>query len=242
VVVGLGVVGAVGIVIGRGLAYQSSRGGESGIFGAALLLGLAVVAVLAAAIGWLVVSSIRKRRGQERSLLAGLGVLLAGAIVGNATAAATGGTVVEPVTLRSSATIVFSIRADDGPATDAGGAGRCESGPDQAAVTTVTELDLGELDGASLRGSISVSGQDVASVDLFIDGGDLSGEEPAPAWNCVAAVTVLSDRMQRGAIEFDAEIVPPDPRMPSPTRTWPGRLSGTIEWTCGALLAGSHSE
>jgi hypothetical protein len=89
---------------------------------------------------------------------------------------------------------------------------------------------------------VVLAGSDGASVDLFIDGGDLTGEEPIPAWNGPATIVLQSDQMTSGSVEFDVEIMPPDPKMPQSTREWPARLSGTIEWTCGSMQERSDPE
>jgi hypothetical protein len=229
-----------GFLVGREVAYQSSVGGESGIFGAAAIVFAALLGTVLVSGAWLVIGATRV--GLRRAVgfpLPTLGVLLAAAIVGDVTAAPTGGTFHRPVQLLSEGATTSVIRLDGGTsAVEAAGTASCRSVPDATAVGSLDARDLGKVEGATLRGSIGLAtATDPLSIDLFVDAVDFAPDEAIPSWSGTGTLVHSGADALDGRVEFDLRLTPFDPKMPAPTRTWPQRLSGTIDWTCDPLAA-----
>jgi hypothetical protein len=241
---------ALGVAVGRTLAYITSEGGLSGIFGRVYLF-LFVVAsfVVVLTIG---ASALKFRHGQLSRAIAtvfGAGaILITGTILGTVTAEATGGTYHDPVVLTAPATVsvridptqVTFVAQDQGPA-------ECRSGPDTPRFADLSALDLGELGEGTLRAGLMIDteGPGTASVELFIDGADLPEGSPMVSWSGAVAVTSMSPSGDAGTVSFsdlalsqgDGKPAPADSGsevgLPSPlVSDWPATLTGTLDWTC----------
>ena len=245
----------LGLFAGRTLAYFSSQGGLEGIFGKVyVVLFLGGVFIALVVIG---LAATKFRHGHITwaigSVFVSAVLLVAGTVVGTATAPATGGTYHQPVVLVAPASVHVRIDpvALSFVAQDAGQA-ECHSIPDQRTFSDLSALDLGELGPGTLRGGFTIwaDGSGSGSIELFIDGGDLPEGSPMVSWVGPATVTSRSPAGDSGALSFDGlvlsagdgkpvpvdngqEVATPAPR-PS---DWPTTLSGTLDWTCQPWLA-----
>lgn len=151
----------------------------------------------------------------------------------------------EPVVLDASGTTTATVTAAGGipfRATD-GGSARCQSHPDSQAAESITGLDLGELGPGTLRVMIGLpllAGP--ASVELFIDGGDLPEGSFQPFWSGSGPVTSRAPGATSGSVmvreatlEADAGSKPGISPLPG-VADWPVSLKATIEWSCGAWV------
>lgn len=245
----------LGLFAGRTFAYFSSQGGLEGIFGKAyLVLFLGGVFIALVVIG---LAATKFRHGHITwaigSVFVSAALLVAGTLVGTATAAATGGTYHEPVVLVAPASVHLRLVpvALSFVAQDAGQA-ECHSIPDQRTFSDLSALDLGELGPGTLRGGFTIwaNGSGSGSMELFIDGGDLPEGSPMVSWVGPATVTSMSPAGDLGALSFDGLVlsagdgkpVPVDSGQevtaPAPVASaWPSTLSGTLDWTCEPWLA-----
>lgn len=234
----------VGVLAGRAIAYQGSLGGFSAI-GAAVLALFVIVAVVGLALIGLIATKFRRGHvsGAIGTLLAAASLLAVGALGGNATAAAFGGLYREPVLLAAPGQTRVELQAGAIPfvARD-GGQADCRSVPDSQAVADITALDLGELGSGTLRATISLPAQaaDGATVELFIDGGDLPEGSMQPSWSGPVQVTELGAGGASGKLTFTSlglanPASKPDPASSVPTSAapgWPTTISGSLSWTC----------
>jgi hypothetical protein len=230
-----GMVG-VGLFAGRTVAYQQSVGGMTGAFSGISLAVIAVPSILATWIGVAVVAKLaRARTGVVRNVnVLALASLVVGAVVGNVTAAATGGTYVEPVVLSADGTTEAAITSASAAfEPTAGGAARCASEPDGSALASLTALDLGELGQGTLRASILIVPARPAStsMELFIDGADRPAGTEA-SWTGTGSVTTHAADWTTATIDFTDLRPLTDPKLPAPAAPWDTPLSGTISWTC----------
>ena len=232
--------GLVGFLVGRELAYQQSVGGEPGIFGAATIFFAVLLATVLGSVAWLVLAPPRiGRRAALRLLTAALGALVVAAIAGNVTARFTGGIYHRPVQLHSDGATTSSISPDGGaPIIGASGTAVCLSVPDATSVGSIDVLDLGKVEGATLRGSIGLeTATDPLSIDLFVDAANFAPDEAIPPWSGTGTLVDSGADALDGRVEFDLTLAPFDPKLPAPTRPWPERLSGSIDWACDPLAA-----
>jgi hypothetical protein len=128
-----------------------------------------------------------------------------------------------------------------------GGPADCRSGPDSRAVAGVTALDLGELGSGTLRAMVALPGPEdaSASVEMFIDGGDLPEGTYQPFWSGPVKVTTSKSQGATGTLTFHALPLEPDPGQakagetgpPADTGGWPATISGTLSWSCGPWAA-----
>ncbi len=233
---------AIGILVGRSIAYQQSLGGLGGIFGAAswgaaLIGGSALVVVAALIVTWRRRGNVRRTAGS--SLLLGA-LLAAGTIGGSATAATTGGVYVRPIELdalgRTNAEVtgqgvLFAPTAD--------GDAECRSVPDGTNAAIVIALDVGELGSGTLRSWISLptGDGDAEGIELIIDGADLAEGSGQPNWHGTATFKGLGADGTTGTVVFESLPLQLDGGKepgagPAPV-DWPVALSGRISWTCG---------
>jgi hypothetical protein len=118
----------------------------------------------------------------------------------------------------------------------------CRSVPDGALVAELSALDLGELEAGILRASLSLGAQaaDAASVEFWIDGGDLAEGAIQPFWTGPVEVTGLSAGGANGTVTFaglarELDQKPGDPAAQAVepvTSGLPATMSGTLSWTC----------
>jgi hypothetical protein len=234
----------VGVLAGRAIAYQGSVGGF-GAVDAAVLAMFVIVAVVGLALIGLIATKFRHGHVSPAigTLLAAAGLLAVGTLGGDATAASTGGLHHEPVVLTAPGQTRVELQAGAIPfvARD-GGRADCSSGPDSQAVADITALDLGELGSGTLRATIGLPAQtaDGATVELFIDGGDLAEGSMQPFWSGPVQVTDLGADGASGMLTFmDFELAnpatKPDPgssATASAVPGWPATISGSLSWTC----------
>jgi hypothetical protein len=174
------------------------------------------------------------------AMLIAAGTLAAGAVGGNVTARATGGTYIAPVVLEAPGTLTLAMPGVVGfiAATDV--SARCQSNPDERDVADVVGLVLGELEHGTLRGSISPTGEasDEARVSLFIDGGDLPDGSSQPFWSGRARVIDRDPSGSSGKLTFSSLAYEDAAAKPGPTApmasgaVFPATVSGTITWAC----------
>ncbi|MEO8469137.1 MAG: hypothetical protein ABI573_05670 [Chloroflexota bacterium] len=240
----------IGLFAGRALAFTSSRGGLESIFGImsyVLMLGGAFIALVV--IGLV---ATKFRHGHVTwaigSVFASAGLLVAGTLVGNATAPATGGTYHEPVVLVGPGSVHIRLNpvALSFVAQDAGQA-ECHSMPDHRTFNDLSALDLGELGPGTLRGGLTVwaDGAGSGSIELFIDGADLPEGSSMVSWVGPATVTSMSPAGDSGTLSFDSLVLAAGDGKPAPldggqevatpappASPWPLTLSGTLDWAC----------
>ncbi|MEO7664852.1 MAG: hypothetical protein ABIV26_06965 [Candidatus Limnocylindrales bacterium] len=145
----------------------------------------------------------------------------------------------EPVILHSTGTATLALTdlpAFVATATDDTLA--CDSGPDAMQVVGVTALDLGELDGATVRGQLhpGSGANDPGALELFIDGGDLTEGSFQPFWHGSGTFEAGADGLTGQAV-FSGLTLETDPKLPNPDPRWPATLSGTITWSCSPFAA-----
>jgi hypothetical protein len=243
----------VGVLAGRAIAYQGSLGGFSAI-GAAVLALFVIAAVVGLALIGLIATKFRHGQVSPAigTLLAAAGLLGVGALGGSATAAAFGGLYHEPVVLAAAGQTQVELQAGAilFVARD-GGLAYCSSEPDSQAVAGITALDLGELGAGTLRATIGLPAQaaDSATVELFIDGGDLPEGSPQLSWSGPARVTDLGADGASGKLTFmnfqlANPAAKPDPGSSVTTSAapgWPATISGSLSWTCQPWATPSQS-
>src|SRR3954453_5179782 len=198
--------GAIGLLVGREIAYERSAGG---LLAGAVVTGVAVVAD--AAIVLVGILGLVIRRGRiNRPLATTFGaaiVLPAGGVLGASTAALTGGIYRQPVVLTAPADAVLTLGdGDDSFVFRPHGQARCSSGDDTDVVASVTGLSLGELAGGTLRGSIDLpaAGSRRGEISLFIDGADLADGASQPTWSGPIAVDALAANGTSATARFEA--------------------------------------
>jgi hypothetical protein len=233
---------AIGILAGREIAAERSRSFLGGIF-VVLLLAVGIVALGAAAVVGVFLHGGRLGI-VTKSLVAAAGLLVVGTVGGHLTAGLTGAIDRAPVVLESVGTSTIDLTgAVESFAPRDNSAAVCRSVPDEQAVGDVYESDLGELSGATLRGTLTASStsSDVGSLELWIDGGDLSDGADQPFWG--GPVTIQAGRdgfagvatfsrlgRESGPAKGDVTGTP----TPTPTDGWPATMSGQLSWTCAA--------
>lgn len=139
----------------------------------------------------------------------------------------------EPVILRTTGTATLALT--NLPAFVSAGADgtvECVSGRDVAQVDGVSALNLGELDRATVRGSLhpGTGAGDPGAIELFIDGGDLAEGTFQPFWHGGGTFVSEADGVS-GRAGFSATLET-DPKLPAPDPRWPLVLSGMLTWTC----------
>jgi hypothetical protein len=127
------------------------------------------------------------------------------------------------------------------------GVAMCDSVPDGQAVSSITALDLGDLGSGTLRAHLSLapegSDSDGATVEFWIDGGDLAEGSVQPSWNGPVRITEIGPDGATGTLTFtnleatsnDPALKGPEsPAAPSGAGQWPSTISGVVGWTCEA--------
>lgn len=229
---------AIGILAGREIASEQSRSFLGGIF-VELLLAVGVVGLIAAA-----VVSVFLRGGRvnaaTRSLVAAVGLLVAGAFGGHQTAGLTGAIDRAPVVLESAGTSTIDLTgAVQSFAPRDNSAAVCRSVPDERTVGDVYGSDLGALGGATLRGTLTASStaDHAGSLELWIDGGDLSNGVDQPFWGGPATIQASPGGFM-GVATFSRLARESGPAKggatgtQTPTDGWPATMSGQLSWTC----------
>lgn len=229
----------VGGLVGREIARENS---VYSMFGGMIPTLFLLAAV--GALGLIGLIALAARRGHPTfpisAMLIAAGTLAAGAVGGNVTARATGGTYVAPVVLEASGTMTLAM-PDAQFVVRLSASARCESTPDGQTVADVFGPDLGELGPGTLRGSITLAGHgsDPASAAFFIDGGDLPDGSSQPFWSGPVRVSDLGLAGTSGVITFSGLGRDPDPALkpgssapPVSAGAFPDALSGTVTWAC----------
>ena len=109
----------------------------------------------------------------------------------------------------------------------------CQSGPDVLTADIVTATELGELSGATVRGTVHppASAADPGSIEIFIDAGDLADGSFQPFWTGPATFFMDADGVS-GAAAFANLKLETDPMLPSPDPKWPASMAGRLKWRC----------
>jgi hypothetical protein len=222
-----------GIAVGRGYAWSQSVGGMNAAFGG-VVFGVAAVAVLVFGLATAVVERVigAPRGSGGRATRAAIVGLIVGIAAGYGTAAATGGTYVEPIVRVSAGTMSAAITSptatfrarSNAPAT-------CGSVADGDAVEGVTALDLGELGDGTLRAFVVIESETRVRLELFIDAADVEDGFP-PSWTGTASVSAKSPDGLAATIAFEDLRVVTDSKLPTPPPGWAGALSGSLRWAC----------
>jgi len=231
---------AGGLLAGREIASEQSRYFLGGIF---ILFFLAVVIVVLA--GGAVVG-VFLHRGRvntaTKSLVGAVGLLVVGAIAGHLTAGMTGAIDRPPVVLESAGTSTIDLTgAVQSFAPHDNGATVCRSVPDGRTVGDVYGSNLGALGSATLRGTLSASSEvgSGGSLELWIDGGDLTNGADQPFWSGPATIQASPDGFM-GVATFSRLARESGPAKggatgtSTPTDGWPATMSGQLSWTCAA--------
>jgi len=230
----------VGGLVGREIARENSvyalLGGAIATFFLVVTIGVLVL------IGFI---ALAVRRGDLSvpisAMLVVAGTLAAGAVGGDVTARATGGTYVAPVVLETPGTMTLAMPGDLQFVAGTDASARCASTPDGRTVADVVGLDLGKLGPGTLRGTIRLpdQGSDDASASFFIDAGDLPDGSSQPSWSGPARMSDLRLTGMSGKLTFSSLGRDPDPALkpgssapPASAGTFPDALSGTITWAC----------
>lgn len=227
-----------GILVGREIALEQSR---RLLFAGAIPMFLLAIVVVGLGLVGLVGLGVRRGRLNLAigTAFAASGLLAAGAVVGWATAAATGGTERAPVILQAAGTATLTMAADPGTfAAGDGGAATCELEQDGRGVAMVTALDLGQLASGTLRARVSLSTDepDAGRVEFWIDGADLPEGADQPFWLGSAEIT-WNDRAGRATFtdvrrESDPATGPGSGAASISADGWPATFSGTLGWIC----------
>lgn len=227
---------AAGIAVGRAYAYSQSVGGLTAAFSAIwfgfLLFGLLVFGIVAS----LVARIVRAPAGSGRRLLVLAGVFaFAGVLLGDVTAAATGGLYgqQQPTIYEAAGSTEATI--ESGSTTFVprhGGEADCHSAPDSTFVGGIIALDLGELGPGTLRAIFEVPTNAAQThVEIFIDGADVGPDEGQPTWTGSAEVAA-SGIARTGTITFTNLGLYTDSKLPAPVAPWDAPISGSISWEC----------
>jgi hypothetical protein len=243
VVLAIGAV-VVGVVLGRGIAYEASHR-ELGVIGAAVLMMSVIGVVVAMAAVALIATKIRHGHGSRAiaTILAAAGLLAASAFGGGVTARALGGTYHDPVVLDALGETTFALDPGALPfVARVSGRADCRSEPDGQTVVDMTALDLGELGPGTLRAMVSlpIQASEPATAEFFIDGGDLPDGSVQPFWRGPVLVATISTDHASGQLAFDGLTREIDQKMPTPessvaiaaANAWPSTLSGQLTWSC----------
>lgn len=240
----------IGLLVGRSIAYSKSVGGMGGAFEAALLSFFLIVAVIVLALVGLIGMTLRHGNMSQpiATILVAAGLLATGALGGHTSAAAFGGLYREPVVLEAAGTTMIDLQGGDIPFTaSTAGEASCASVPDGRAVASITALELGELGSGSLRATIHLADEapDGASMEFWIDGGDLAEGSAQPTWNGPVRVTQIGPDGATGKLIFtNLEGISSDPALKGPESPaagpgapgarWPATISGVMGWACEA--------
>ena len=224
-----------GVAVGRGYAWSQSVGGMTAAF-SGIVFALAAVAVLVFGVATAIAERVvRAPRGSGgRATWAAIAGLIIGIVAGNGTAAATGGTYVEPTVLvrESTGTMTAAVTSptatfrprSDAPVT-------CASVADADAVQGVTALDLGELGDGTLRAFVVIESETRVGLELFIDAADVADGMP-PTWTGRGSIVAKSPEGLAATIAFEDLPLVEVARVPLPAPAWVGALSGSLEWAC----------
>jgi hypothetical protein len=231
---------AIGILAGREIAAEQSRSFLGGIF-VVLLLGVGIVLLIAAAVVGVFLHGGRVTAA-SKSLVAAAGLLVVGTVGGHLAAGLTGAIDRAPVVLESVGTSTIDLTGavqSFAPRNDS--AAVCRSVPDEQAVSDVYGSNLGDLGRATLRATLTASSTTInaGSLELWIDGGDLSDGADQPFWG--GPVTIqASPGGFTGVATFSRLARESGPakgqvnESPTPADGWPATMSGQLSWTCAA--------
>jgi hypothetical protein len=230
----------VGGLVGREIARENS---VYALFGGAIPTFFLVVTIGALVLIGLLALAVRHGdlSFPISTMLVAAGTLAAGAVGGNVTARATGGTSIAPVVLEAPGTMTLVMPGGVQFVAGTDASARCASTPDGRTVADVVGRDLGELGPGTLRGTISLPGQvsDEASASFFIDAGDLPDGSSQPSWSGPARISDLGLAGTSGKLTFSILGRDPDPALkpgssapPASAGAFPDALSGTITWAC----------
>jgi hypothetical protein len=241
---------AIGVLVGRSIAYAKSVGGIGGAFEAAFLSFLLIVAVVVLVLIALIALKVRHGHISQpiATILAAAGLLATGAFGGHTTAAAFGGLYREPVALEAAGQTTIDLQAGDIPfAARVASKASCTSVPDGRAVASITALELGDLGSGGLRATVHLADEvsNGATAEFWIDGADLPEGSPQVSWNGPVRVTEIGSDGATGKLIFTSlEGFSSDPALKgrespaagagAPGAGWPATISGVMGWTCEA--------
>jgi hypothetical protein len=227
---------ALGAYLGREAAYYASIGGES-ILGVGFLIGLAILGVIIAAIGWPILARLLGRSAWRAlgSVGVAAAVMTVGMLGGAATARITGGTSHPPVYLQASARIQATLSGTglDMARVD-GTMGHCDSEPDSREIASVEALDLGSFGTGRLRGLLVFNPDGSVDGWAMIDGSDSNPEALPIRWAGTLRVMSMSPDRSSGDVFFPDVHLGVDSKLPDATigPEWPRSMSGDISWEC----------
>jgi MFS family permease len=232
-----------GFLGGRAMAYVSSQGGLSEIFGTVYLVVFGGGLVVGMVIVGLVATKFR--HGQMswpiKTMFLAAALVVVGALGGEVSARSTGGTYHTPVVLRAPARLhvvladasAAFVARDDGEA-------ECRSVGDSRSFSDLSGLDLGELGPGTLRVgfTLGTDGPNAAMVEYFIDAGDLPEGAQMISWAGIAQTSDMTADSTSGRLTFTdlplarSDGKPAPDSTPPPVEAWPSTLSGSMTWAC----------
>jgi len=194
------------------------------------VLGVSFVLLMLAAL----LRVVPRGRGRWASTLAlrASGLVLASSFVVGSLVAPLGLGYHPPVVLSAPGTMAAVLVDRPGFVPVAGAVAECTSVGDGTDVAGVLSLDLGELEGATLRGLVRPPhGGAPGALELWIDAGDLSAGRPMPLWSGPVREQDLAGDASVGRVVFAG--LAPGPAGSPEAQEW-GNLTGELSWTCAA--------
>jgi hypothetical protein len=231
----------VGIAVGRLAAYYQTA--SPGFGGGAVMLfllasGLCVFGLVALVTARLIGATDATARSV---FILAVASSAGGAILGAATAAATGGTYRQPVVLEAPGSVTFELTEaepvfDPRPAT-----ATCISGPDVETASYVEMSDLGALGGGTLSATVSLDIGEERRHDVSLEvGGVTLADRARPTWVGPVEIVELSSDRTSGRIRFTNLPIEDLKGVPAPAPPWNAPISGTLAWACEPLVGGSR--
>ncbi|HEX5589474.1 MAG TPA: hypothetical protein VFX65_04190 [Candidatus Limnocylindrales bacterium] len=225
-----------GAYLGYEAGYVASRGGLAGIGAAFIYIAAGGLVLLLGVIGSIILAT-RASRAAGRGLLLAAGAVLVGTVGGSVAVPTFDLGYHDPVVRSASGTATLRLDgAEDFVAIDVGEV-TCHAVPDGLAVSSVWALELGELNGGTVRSMFTPPGQSGGdgTMELFIDGADI--EEPAaqPSWTGSGTFTAEADGAA-GEVSFASLALQGDPKSGAVAPGWPATLGGRLTWACDPWL------
>lgn len=227
-----------GAYLGYQLADSLARDSGFAMLGA-LFVGVLILAILfvlgivAAAVG---LQPDRRGRPAARAVIVSGALLVVGVAVGWVTTPVLGLGYRPPLLFEASGTMSLALDGLDGFASEGDAAAFCRSEPDSDAIATVDANAVGRVATGTVTASVRLDASDLPdSRPIFVFGitPAVKGEDAAPNWRGAAEAVQLLETGRGGSITFtEASLVEDETgRLPN---GWPGRLSGTLSWSCDA--------
>ena len=231
---------AFGILLGWRIAYeQGVPGNELGGLGLYLLAFL-----FSAGLGLIAIALVISRRGRAAAMAFVAAAAIVVGTVGtfklieqlNATAPNIQIGYVPPVILHSIGTTEITLVGVSSFAGQPDNGAACTSADNSTAIATVQTLSAGELDGGTLRATLTLDAAGTGQISFWIDAADLADGETQPFWDGSVSLHGATAGNASGDATFNAPREAADAgKGPGPSGgAWPAVLTGTLHWTCRA--------